>query len=93
MVDNQNPYFNWNTGSDGGSSSIVGALSYTKSSYPLPPKDLVPFEFTALNPMLLNCAVLGSNNRVYFSVATDASTAGYTVFKDADLRSMALVEW
>ncbi|KZP26358.1 hypothetical protein FIBSPDRAFT_819775 [Athelia psychrophila] len=93
MAYNQNPYSNWNTRSDGGPPSIVGALPYTNSSYPLPPKELVPFTFTALNSTILNCAVLGPNNRVHFSVATDASMAGYTVLKDANSRSIALVEW
>ncbi|KZP26361.1 hypothetical protein FIBSPDRAFT_1005042 [Athelia psychrophila] len=93
MAYNQNPYDNWNTGSGGGSSSIIGALPYTNSSYPLPPTDLVTFTFTSLNPTILNCTVLGPNNRVHFSVSTDASMAGYTVFKGADSQKIALIEW
>ncbi|KZP26364.1 hypothetical protein FIBSPDRAFT_909295 [Athelia psychrophila] len=93
MAYNQNPYSNWNTGSDGGSPSIAGALPYINSSYPLPPKDLVTFTFTSLNPTILNCTVLGPNNRANFSVSTNASMAGYTVFKDAESRNIALIEW
>ncbi|KZP26365.1 hypothetical protein FIBSPDRAFT_678942, partial [Athelia psychrophila] len=90
------PYSNWNTDSSGAyaSPSVVGALPYTNSPYPLSPGgDLATFTFTALNPTILNCTVLGPNNRVYFSVSTDASMAGYTVLQDANSRNIALIEW
>ncbi|KZP31503.1 hypothetical protein FIBSPDRAFT_907676 [Athelia psychrophila] len=90
----QNPYAEWTAGSDRGSPSIVGALPYTNaSSYPICPVDLVSFTFTALNPTILNCTVLGPDNRVRFSVTTDTAMEGYTVFKDTESRSIALVEW
>lgn len=93
MAHSQNPYANWQSGNNGTSPSIVGALPYTSTSYPLPPSDLVAFTFTSLNPTILNCTVLGPNNRHYFSISTDASMAGYTLFKDTDSRSIALIEW
>ncbi|KZP25016.1 hypothetical protein FIBSPDRAFT_856395 [Athelia psychrophila] len=75
----QNPYSNWNTdSSSGGSPSILGALPYTNSSYPLPPGDLLTFTFTSLNPNILNCTVLGPNNRAYFAISTDATMPGCT---------------
>lgn len=99
MASSHNPYANWYSASNDSSSSgpapsIVGALPYpSSSSYPLPPADLITFTFTSLNPTILNCTVLGPHNRPYFQVVTDASMAGYTLFKDAESKNIALVEW
>lgn len=70
-----------NIGSDGGSPPIIGPVPYANSSYVFRPTDLVGCIFPALNTSILNCTVLGSNNNAHFSVSTDASMPGYTVFR------------
>jgi hypothetical protein len=106
MSSSSNPFANWNMGngfsSDGTWNqnsapppSIVGALPYPHPpSYPLPPNELITYTFTS-NPGLtiLNCTVLGNDNRPYFQVVTDASMPGYTLWKDAERKNIALVEW
>jgi hypothetical protein len=105
MASSQNPFANWSAGngySSGGSwnqdsappPSIVGALPYPHPpSYPLPPDELITFTFTSFNPTILNCTVLGPQNRPYFYVVTDASMPGYTLWKNAERKNIALVEW
>ena len=104
MASNQNPFAHWTAGNvnsnngnwdpnSGPPPSIVGALPYLNTTYPLPPDDLVKFIFTSFNPTILNCTVLGPNNRPYFFVVTDASMLGYTIWKNAGNKNIALVEW
>jgi hypothetical protein len=105
MASNHNPFANWSAGNGYSSNgtwnedtmpppSIVGALPYPHSpSYPLPPNELITFTFTSFNPTILNCTVLGPHNRPYFQVVTDASMPGYTLWKDAERKNIALVEW
>jgi hypothetical protein len=102
-ANHNNPFAAWQLTSDnngGGSSaasgpppSIVGALPYPQTSYPLPPDNRITFTFTSFNPTILNCTILGPHNRPYFSVSTDASMLGYTVLKDVKSANVALVEW
>lgn len=100
-----NPFANWSAGSgfssdgtgnpdSGPPPSIVGALPYPHPpSYPLPPDELITFTFTSMNPTILNCTVLGPHNRPYFQIVTDASMPGYTLWKNAEKKNIALVEW
>ncbi|KAF9010342.1 hypothetical protein BDZ89DRAFT_964496, partial [Hymenopellis radicata] len=37
------------------------------------------FTFTALNPSIANCAVLGPNERPLYEIYSDASMSGYTI--------------
>lgn len=102
MASNHNPFAAWSAGNGYSSNnqdsvpppSIVGALPYPHSpSYPLPPDELVTYTFTSFNPTILNCTVLGPHNRPYFQVVTDVSMPGYTLWKDAERKNIALVEW
>lgn len=104
MASNQNPFAHWTAGNvnsnnsnwnsnSGPPPSIVGALPYLNTTYPLPPDDLIKFTFTSFNPTILNCTVLGPHNRPYFLVVTDASMPGYTIWKDVEQKNIALVEW
>ncbi|KAF7336197.1 hypothetical protein MVEN_02167300 [Mycena venus] len=81
--------------------SVFGALPYptppSSASYP----SLSTFYLTSLNPSVLNCAVIGpgssgprsTTSRLYYAVSTDSSMPGYTVFKNAERKSIALIEW
>ena len=55
------------------------------------------FQFTNPNPNILNSVVVGPHRDVnvhqLVKITTDEKLAGYTQFKDADGRSVALVEW
>lgn len=103
MASNHNPFATWSAGNGYSSNStqnsapppsIVGALPYPHPpSYPLPPDEIISFTFTSFNPTILNCTVLGPHNRPYFQVVTDASMPGYTLWKDAERKNIALVEW
>ncbi|KAF8205283.1 hypothetical protein K438DRAFT_1579731 [Mycena galopus ATCC 62051] len=74
--------------------SVFGALPY-----PTPPSSYMPnlttFFFTALSPSVLNCAVVGppGRSRLHYTISTDSNMAGYTVVKNAERKSIALIEW
>ncbi|KAJ6562609.1 hypothetical protein B0H19DRAFT_1288562 [Mycena capillaripes] len=104
---NLNPYQGWskssgqsnNYSSYGGAStsapppSVFGALPY-----PTPPSsqfapNLSTFYLTSLNPSVLNCTVIGPRSRLAYAVSTDSSMPGYTVVKNAERKSIALIEW
>ncbi|KDQ53358.1 hypothetical protein JAAARDRAFT_137147, partial [Jaapia argillacea MUCL 33604] len=71
--------------------SIYGALPYpTPISPPLP--DTVNFAFTHLEPTILNSTFVNSRQEPVGSVYTD-SLRVFTLLKDNDRRSMAMVEW
>ncbi|KAJ7512978.1 hypothetical protein B0H11DRAFT_1843415 [Mycena galericulata] len=87
--------------------SVFGALPYptppTSSSRTGPSSPpLTVFYLTALNPTVLNCAVLGPPGaRMRYMVSTDGALPGYTVIKSAPaaadreqkMKSVALIEW
>ncbi|KAJ6489949.1 hypothetical protein C8R45DRAFT_901555 [Mycena sanguinolenta] len=73
--------------------SVFGVLPY-----PTPPSahyvpNLTTFYLTSLNPSILNCSVIGPRSRLHYTISTDSSLAGYTVFKNAEKKSIALIEW
>jgi hypothetical protein len=68
--------------------SVFGALPYPSTSSPLP--GAVTFNFTSLNPTILNCKVIGPRNETYFRVVTDA---GYTMLKDVRGSNIAVLGW
>ncbi|KAJ7626091.1 hypothetical protein FB45DRAFT_979926 [Roridomyces roridus] len=43
------------------------------------------FYFTAFNPTILNCTVVGKNTVPYYKIVTDDSMRGYTVWKQYPL--------
>ncbi len=92
----QNPYNVWGTLPSGSSSeippSIYGALPWNDSSSSNAPR-LHTFSFTALNPSITNCVVLGPNNDPQFYVITDSNLPGYTVLKAANGQKFGLIEW
>ncbi|PBK79922.1 hypothetical protein ARMGADRAFT_950281 [Armillaria gallica] len=70
--------------------SLFGALPYPT---PPVPANYVSFYLTSFNPSVLNCTVIGPQQRPYFTFITDPNMPTYTVLKDAKGRSTALVEW
>ncbi|KAK0460924.1 uncharacterized protein EV420DRAFT_1529193 [Desarmillaria tabescens] len=92
----QHPYNVWGTLPSGSSSeippSIYGALPWNNSSSSNAPS-MHTFYFTALNPSIINCIVVGLNNDPQFYVTTDSKMPGYTVLKAVNGRSFGLIEW
>lgn len=70
--------------------SVFGALP---SPAPATPADFVTFYLTSFNPSVLNCTVIGPQQKTYFTIITDPNMPTYTVLKDAKARSIGLVEW
>ncbi|KAK0495941.1 hypothetical protein EDD18DRAFT_1075028 [Armillaria luteobubalina] len=70
--------------------SLFGALPYPT---PPVPANYVSFYLTSFNPSVLNCTIIGPQQRPYFTFITDPNMPTYTVLKDAKGRSTALVEW
>jgi len=99
MAASHNPFSSWVTAGNykndsGPLPSIVGALPYSQSSYPISPDDLVTFTFTSFNSTILNCNVLGPHNRPYFFIVTDTSILpGFTFVRDVGGKNIAVVEW
>ncbi|KAJ7292168.1 hypothetical protein C8J57DRAFT_223567 [Mycena rebaudengoi] len=95
MYSHINPYATWSTSNAPRrgtlpAPSVHGALPFTAD--PSASTSLT-FYFTALNPTILNCTVVGRNTFPYFSIVTDASMPGYTAFKNTDGKIIALIEW
>ncbi|KAH8110370.1 hypothetical protein DFH11DRAFT_783575 [Phellopilus nigrolimitatus] len=76
--------------------SIYGALPMTTDSggngSSGSSRGATHFQFTNPNPTILNSVVV-SGTRELVRVSTDSRLAGYTAFRDAEGRSVALVEW
>ncbi|KAF9460041.1 hypothetical protein BDZ94DRAFT_1170561 [Collybia nuda] len=70
--------------------SIFGALP-TPSMSPSP--NMAVFHATSFSPTIFNSTVVGPQGQVYFHIVTDNELSGYTVFKDAQNKSVALIEW
>ncbi|KLO06771.1 hypothetical protein SCHPADRAFT_678865 [Schizopora paradoxa] len=52
------------------------------------------YQFTQPNPTILNSIVVSAaDQRPRWKLTTDHSLAGYTTFKDADGKGVALIEW
>ncbi|KAF9010118.1 hypothetical protein BDQ17DRAFT_1235143 [Cyathus striatus] len=93
-----NPFGGWTEAGQGPSQnvwsdgvpppSVFGALPY-----PSVPSNLLTFYFTSFNPDLLNCAVVGPQGQPYYRVVTDNHMPGYTVIKNAEGKSISLIEW
>ncbi|KAH7923077.1 hypothetical protein BV22DRAFT_1016097 [Leucogyrophana mollusca] len=80
-------------GSNTQAPSIFGALPYPSGTTQNALQELITFKFTSFNPTILNCKVVGPHNETYFRVVTDASMPGYTILKNSQGSSIALVEW
>jgi hypothetical protein len=70
--------------------SVYGALP---SPAMAPVSNMVVFHATSFSPTILNSTVVGPQGQVYFHIVTDNELSGYTVFKDAQNKSIALIEW
>ncbi|KAJ7122394.1 hypothetical protein C8R44DRAFT_622376 [Mycena epipterygia] len=94
MYSHINPYATWSNSNVRsavpGVPSVHGALPFAAGPSG---SNLVTFFFTALKPTILNCNVVGQNTYPYFKITTDASMPGYTAVKNADEKTIALVEW
>ncbi|KAJ7599177.1 hypothetical protein C8J56DRAFT_183209 [Mycena floridula] len=83
-----NPYQAW-TNQAPRAPSVFGALPYSKP--PSPPTTLA-FTFTAFNPDILTCTVLGPNGQPFFYITTNH--LGTTLFQTvADGQTVAFIEW
>ncbi|KAJ7626093.1 hypothetical protein FB45DRAFT_836333 [Roridomyces roridus] len=91
------PYAMWSspnssrqTSSNNPNPSVHGALPFAAD--PTRSNNL-HFHFTAFNPTILNCTVVGKNTVPYYKIVTDDSMRGYTVVKNLEDKTIALVEW
>ncbi|KAJ7104400.1 hypothetical protein B0H15DRAFT_766916 [Mycena belliarum] len=86
--------FDWSSHPSSSAPSVFGALPYPSPTRATHAPQLTAFYLTALNPTVLNCAVVDARARVHYAVSTDGAMPGYTVVKRArDQKSVALVEW
>ncbi|RDB27907.1 hypothetical protein Hypma_002180 [Hypsizygus marmoreus] len=70
--------------------SVLGALPYPT----LPaPSNLMAFYITDFSPTILNSRVVGPQGQEYFTITTNNEMPGYTVVKNTEGASIALVEW
>ncbi|KAF4575431.1 hypothetical protein EYR40_004830 [Pleurotus pulmonarius] len=88
-----NPYSAWTKGSNfpGGAPppSVFGALPYSSSAAKAP---MVTFTFT-FNPSILSCTVTGPQNKIYYRIATDNPTPGFTFVHDGQGKPVVVIEW
>ncbi|KAJ7617037.1 hypothetical protein FB45DRAFT_872526 [Roridomyces roridus] len=70
--------------------SVHGALPFAADTCT---SNLVTFRFTAFNPSILNCTVIGANTMASYRITTDTTMAGYTTVKNQAGRTIALIEW
>lgn len=87
----QNP---WGDG-DAAPPSVFGALpslplsSIQSSMAP----ESVSFQFTNFQSTILNCTVIGPQNRTVYRIVTAQSTPSCTIWKDNESRNIAMVQW
>ncbi|KAH8101187.1 hypothetical protein BXZ70DRAFT_891932 [Cristinia sonorae] len=89
---NSNPWDN----TSGHAPSVFGALPSLAISKSVPKSiqpDSVTFTFTSFNTTILNCSVLGPQNRVAYRIVTEATAPSCTVWKDNESRSVAMAQW
>ena len=72
------------------SPSILGALP---NPYPSGTTQVLTFQFTAFNPSIFNCTVVGPDTQVHYTIVTNDHMPGYTVIKDRRGASLTLIEW
>ncbi|KAJ6468250.1 hypothetical protein C8R45DRAFT_838113 [Mycena sanguinolenta] len=96
MYSHINPYATWSNSNVRSAvpdvPSVHGALPFAAQSSSVSSNALI-FYFTAFEPSILNCTVIGQNTFPYFKITTDASLSGYTVIKNTDGKPVALIEW
>lgn len=74
--------------------SIFGALPTMSTTAPRAMQpDSVTYRFTGFNTTVLNCSVLGPQERVAYRVVTDSTAPSCTIFKDNESRNIAMVQW
>ncbi|KAF6760266.1 hypothetical protein DFP72DRAFT_1097034 [Ephemerocybe angulata] len=92
-----NPFQSWTQGSSGQTApsqwenstpTIFGALPY-----PSDPSVMTSYFFTAFNPNIFNCNVVGPKNQPHYRIVTDNTMPGYTAVQDAAGKNVALIEW
>ncbi|KAJ7261158.1 hypothetical protein C8J57DRAFT_1635830 [Mycena rebaudengoi] len=95
MYSHVNPYATWLTPNSAHPAAVP--LPSVHGALPFPPdpaaSNSLKFYFTALNPTILNCTVVGRNTFPYFGITTDSSMPGYTSFRNTDGKIIALIEW
>lgn len=85
-----NPFGAWADNAGGSSPSVFGALPYPSDpAY----ANMTSFFFTSLNPNILNCTVVGAQNRPQYTITTDGQMAGYTTIKNSSGQTVSLIEW
>jgi len=55
--------------------------------------DSVEFKFQDFNTTILNCTIVGPQNRVLYRVVTDSGAPSATMWKDNESRNVAQVNW
>lgn len=71
--------------------SVFGALPTTSSIAPA--SNMATYHATSFSPTIFNSTVVGPQGELCFHIVTDNELSGYTVFKDAQNKSVALIEW
>ncbi|KAI0078326.1 hypothetical protein K474DRAFT_1594242 [Panus rudis PR-1116 ss-1] len=75
--------------------SVFGALpslSPAEAARSMQP-DSVTFQFTNFRTTILNCTIVGPQNRVAYRVVTEPVAPSCTILKDNESRNVAMVQW
>lgn len=70
--------------------SVFGALPTSSIA---PASNMAVYHATSFSPTIFNSTVVGPQGQVCLHIITDNELSGYTVFKDAQGKSVALIEW
>ncbi|KAG9221619.1 hypothetical protein CCMSSC00406_0005532 [Pleurotus cornucopiae] len=87
-----NPFDGWKSDRQQ-TPSIYGALPYPGGSPNASSSTLSSFTFTAFNPNIMNCTIMGPDSTPHMYIVTDPAMPTYTLFKNANNQNIALIEW
>ncbi|KAF5329986.1 hypothetical protein D9611_010462 [Ephemerocybe angulata] len=94
-----NPFEAWSGGDSSQSASVLWQGTNPAPSvfgalpYPTDPSTMASFFFTAYKPNIFNCTIVGPKSQPCYRIVTDNQMPGYTVVKDAEGKSVSLIEW
>ncbi|TFY59544.1 hypothetical protein EVG20_g7758 [Dentipellis fragilis] len=75
--------------------SVFGALPSFNSTIPKlpPPSEFVMYHITGFSPTILNASVVGPRGQTHLRIITDLANPHHTIWRDAQRRTVAMVDW
>ncbi|KAA1472030.1 hypothetical protein DENSPDRAFT_153917 [Dentipellis sp. KUC8613] len=82
-------------GYDGQPPSVFGALPSFNSTLPKlpPPSEFAMYHITGFSPTILNASVVGPRGQTHLRIITDPASPHHTIWRDAQRRTVAMVDW